>query len=65
MDQFILDIGDPVRILDLAKQMVQTQWKNTGEDISIEYMDLLLGEKEHENFVFSKRTSVEYKSSED
>ena len=48
-DQFILDMGDPVRILDLAKQMVRLSGKTLGEDIAIEYMDLLPGEKEHEN----------------
>ena len=45
-DQFILDMGDPVRILDLAKQMVRLSGKIVGEDIAIEYMDLLPGEKE-------------------
>ena len=47
-DQFILDMGEPVRILDLAKQMIELSGKKLGEDIVIEYTDLLPGEKEHE-----------------
>ena len=47
-DQFILDMGEPVRILDLAKQMIELSGKIVGEDIVIEYTDLLPGEKEHE-----------------
>ena len=47
-DQFILDMGEPVRILDLAQQMIELSGKKLGEDIVIEYTDLLPGEKEHE-----------------
>ena len=41
-------MGEPVRILDLAKQMIELSGKIVGEDIVIEYTDLLPGEKEHE-----------------
>jgi FlaA1/EpsC-like NDP-sugar epimerase len=53
-DQFILDMGEPVRILDLAKQMIELSGKTLGEDIEIEYTDLLAGEKEHEDLHSAK-----------
>ena len=48
-DQFILDMGKPVRIADLAEQMIRFSGKTPGEEIAIEFSKLLPGEKLHES----------------
>jgi len=47
-DQFILDMGQPVRIADLAEQMIRLSGKTPGKEIAIEFSELLPGEKAHE-----------------
>jgi FlaA1/EpsC-like NDP-sugar epimerase len=47
-DQFILDMGQPVRIADLAEQMIRLSGKTPGKEIAIEFSELLPGEKVHE-----------------
>jgi FlaA1/EpsC-like NDP-sugar epimerase len=42
---FVLDMGDPVLIEDLAKQMIQLSGLRVGEDIKIVYTGLRPGEK--------------------
>ena len=42
---FVLDMGDPVRILDLAKDMIHLSGLRVGEDIEIEITGLRPGEK--------------------
>ena len=48
-DQFILDMGKPVRIFDLAKQMIRLSGKIPKEEIEIKITELLPGEKAHES----------------
>ncbi len=42
---FALDMGDPVKIRDLAEQMIRLAGKRPGGDIAIVYTGLRAGEK--------------------
>lgn len=42
---FVLDMGEPIRIRDLAKQMIELSGNRVGEDIEIVYIGLRPGEK--------------------
>lgn len=44
-DTFILEMGQPVRILDLARQMIHLSGLKEGEDIEIQFTGLRPGEK--------------------
>ncbi|NNE84683.1 MAG: polysaccharide biosynthesis protein, partial [Alphaproteobacteria bacterium] len=45
---FVLDMGEPVRIVELAEQMIRLAGKRPHEDIEIEFTGLRPGEKLHE-----------------
>ncbi|NKB49950.1 MAG: NAD-dependent epimerase/dehydratase family protein [Alphaproteobacteria bacterium] len=45
---FVLDMGDPVRIVDLAEQMIRLSGKRPYDDIEIEFTGLRPGEKLYE-----------------
>jgi FlaA1/EpsC-like NDP-sugar epimerase len=47
-DIFVLDMGEPVRILDLARNMIQLSGLEPDRDIAIEFTGALPGEKLHE-----------------
>jgi FlaA1/EpsC-like NDP-sugar epimerase len=47
-DRFILDMGEPVQIVELAKEMIRLSGKTLGEDIEIRFTSLLPGEKMNE-----------------
>jgi O-antigen biosynthesis protein WbqV len=42
---FVLDMGEPVRILDLAKRMIEAKGLTPGTDIEIRFSGLRPGEK--------------------
>jgi FlaA1/EpsC-like NDP-sugar epimerase len=42
---FVLDMGEPVRILDLAKDMIRLSGLRVGEDIEVQIVGLRPGEK--------------------
>lgn len=48
---FIFDMGKPVRIVDLAKRMIQLSGLEPGKDIMIEYTGLRPGEKLYEELL--------------
>jgi len=48
---FIFDMGKPVRILDLARRMIQLSGLEAGKDIMIEYTGLRPGEKLYEELL--------------
>ena len=48
---FIFDMGKPVRIVDLAKRMIQLSGLEAGKDIRIEFTGLRPGEKLYEELL--------------
>jgi FlaA1/EpsC-like NDP-sugar epimerase len=47
-DVFVLDMGEPVRILDLAMQMIRLSGKDPERDIDVQIVGTRPGEKLHE-----------------
>ena len=48
-EMFVLDMGDPVRIIDLAETMITLSGLEPGRDIAIEIVGARPGEKFHED----------------
>lgn len=49
---FVLDMGDPIYILDFAKKMIEAHGLTPGKDIEIEFTGLRPGEKLFEEIFF-------------
>ncbi len=47
-DIFVLEMGEPVKIIDLATKMIQLSGREPGRDIAIEVVGIRPGEKLHE-----------------
>jgi FlaA1/EpsC-like NDP-sugar epimerase len=56
---YVLDMGEPVRILDLAKQMIRLAGLHPDEDIKITYTGLRPGEKLFEEMFHAGEPLVE------
>jgi FlaA1/EpsC-like NDP-sugar epimerase len=48
---YVLDMGEPVRIVDLAERMIRLSGKEPGTDIAIDFVGPAPGEKLHEELV--------------
>ena len=59
---FVLDMGDPVRIYDLAEQMIRLSGQIPGEQIKIEITGLRPGEKLHEELLHDSESLVASKN---
>ncbi|SEP88633.1 NDP-sugar epimerase, includes UDP-GlcNAc-inverting 4,6-dehydratase FlaA1 and capsular polysaccharide biosynthesis protein EpsC [Ectothiorhodospira magna] len=55
---FVLDMGEPVRIVDLAQQMIRLYDLDPEIDIGIEFIGLRPGEKLHEELFHSQEALV-------
>lgn len=50
---FVLDMGQPIKIVDLARNMIELSGLKVGEDIEIAFVGLKLGEKLYEELQHS------------
>ena len=57
-DVFVLDMGEPVRIFDLAMQMIRLSGKDPERDIEVEIVGTRPGEKLHEELWGDGETAV-------
>ena len=53
-DLFILDMGEPVRIVDLARDLIRFAGCTPGEDIGITFTGLRPGERLHESLLMDE-----------
>lgn len=55
---YVLDMGVPVRIVDLAEKMIRLSGKEPGREIAIEFIGPAPGEKLHEELVGAGETAT-------
>jgi FlaA1/EpsC-like NDP-sugar epimerase len=55
---FVLEMGEPVRIMDLAEQMIRLSGLEPGRDIAIQIVGARPGEKTHEDLFNAYETPV-------
>lgn len=55
---YVFDMGEPVKIVDLAKRMIQLADLQFDKDIKIEFVGLRPGEKLYEELITDKATSL-------
>lgn len=57
-DIYIFDMGEPVKIADLATRMIELSGLRPGEDIEIVYTGLRPGEKLYEELLYKKENTI-------
>lgn len=57
-DIFIFDMGEPVKIVDLARRMIELSGLRPDEDIKIVYSGLRPGEKLYEELLYKKENTI-------
>ncbi len=60
---FVLDMGEPVKIKDLAENMIRLYGLTLGKDINIEYVGLRPGEKLYEELLMAEEGLQKTKNS--
>ncbi len=55
---FILDMGDPVKIVDLAKSLIQLSGLEVDKDIEIKFTGLREGEKMYEELLMNEENTI-------
>ena len=55
---FVFEMGQPVKIADLARRMIELAGLKVGEDIEIEYTGLRPGEKLYEEVLSTKENTL-------
>jgi FlaA1/EpsC-like NDP-sugar epimerase len=55
---FIIDMGEPVKILDLAKKMIKLSGLTLGKDIQINFTGLRPGEKLYEELLNNTENTI-------
>ena len=55
---FVLDMGEPVKIIDLAKKMIELSGLELGKDIDIEIVGLRPGEKLYEELLYDTKNCL-------
>lgn len=56
---FVFDMGEPVKIVDLARRMIELSGMEVGKDIEIEYTGLRPGEKLYEELLSNNENTKE------
>ncbi len=59
---FVLDMGEAVKIVDLATQMIRLAGKKPGADVKIDFVGLRPGEKLHEELFHASETLMPTKA---
>jgi FlaA1/EpsC-like NDP-sugar epimerase len=57
-DIFVLDMGEPVKIVDLARNMIRLSGKEPDRDVALEFVGVRPGEKLHEELLGENETSA-------
>ena len=55
---FVFEMGEPVKIADLARRMIELAGLKVGEDIEIEYTGLRPGEKLYEEMLSTTENTI-------
>lgn len=58
LNTFVLEMGDPVPIVDLAQRMIDFYWQEQERGIGVEFSGLRPGEKLDENLVYAHEEAV-------
>jgi FlaA1/EpsC-like NDP-sugar epimerase len=58
---FVLDMGKPIKILDLARDLIRLSGMTEGDDIDIEFTGLQKGEKMHEELFYDTEKAEQSK----